>query len=390
MGSVEQMVVVGATRKERKIRPVAIPWYEQRRLQPKATGRPAFKTEIQKIARSRFEDALQQGLLSQIEVACPICKSQHAQTISHIDRSGLSVHTVLCQCCPTLYSRERLDDNSLEIFYREFYRPLYSGIVEPSKDWFQEQSLNGRRILEWIETSGFGSSSFCDKRVVDIGAGAGGCLKPFRDHGAHVLGIDYDEKFIQFGRAHGINMENGGVDELRNHGKFDLVILKDVLEHLPDPRESIRQVRQSLNVGGLCFIQVPGLQSLRYLGYRNDLLRYLQIAHLTHFTKESLALLLESEGLKVVAIDSRAWALAVHGDAAESNRVHFCDNSSAAEALRKIFFLRPLTAVEFCIRQKTPPVMKKMFRRIQQAAKYLRVFAAEQSGQRSTLRSQIH
>jgi 2-polyprenyl-3-methyl-5-hydroxy-6-metoxy-1,4-benzoquinol methylase len=261
-----------------------------------------------------------------------------------------------------MYSRNRLDDRSLELFYRKFYRPLYGGIVEPTESWFREQSLNGGRILEWLKQNGFGRDGFRGKRVVDIGAGAGGGLIPFIECGAEALGIDFDENFLDFGRKHGVVMEVGGINDLKDYGLFDLVILKDVLEHLPNPSKAIAQVRQSLKSDGVCFIQVPGFQSLKHLGYQNDLLRYFQVAHLVHFTKESLTLLVESGGMNVHVADNRVWMIATRRDAPKNIESNHCDNFQAKVALRSIFRLRRFTAIEFYILRHLPPICKSALR----------------------------
>ena len=340
---------------------VHIPIFERDRLRSEVRVQETFRinSSTQKEFFDLFCDALENGHLNQIDVSCPVCGSDEFQLVATKDRVGLDVMTVLCLECPTMYSRRRLDEPSLELFYSEFYRGMYGGIESPTMDWFNQQSRIGLKVLEWLDEVGITKPTMDGLKVVDVGTGAGGLLRPFLKRGASVTGIDQDEKFLDFGRSMGIKMIRGGIERLREIEGADLVILKDVLEHLANQRDALEVIRSCLSPTGHCFIQVPGLQSLNALGYQNDLLRYLQIAHVVHFTEESLVYLVESAGFETVVSNPQARIVVRPARGGRSSDLARPTNEAARQALRHIFWTRLPFKILRLAKSLVPKSLKK-------------------------------
>ncbi len=71
-------------------------------------------------------------------------------------------------------------------------------------------------------------------------------------------------------------------------GRFDLVVLSHVLEHLPDPRPTLESVREKLSPNGMVFIEVPN-QDYRFKQYL--------FPHVLFFNRQSLETLVRGSGL---------------------------------------------------------------------------------------------
>ncbi len=328
--------------------PLHIPFLERRRLINSTWVHKTYRPRhgAQSGALQRFHDALSSGRLTQVEVNCPVCNCSNYELIATRDRVGLKVDTVLCGRCPTMYSRLRLESHSLSVFYSDFYRAMYGGIENPEQDWFWQQSKIGEPILEWLTEQGLLEHSLDGSLIVEVGAGAGGLLEPFRRRGARTIGIDYDARYLALGRKMGIEMIAGGADSLEQLGNVDVLILKDVLEHLENLHVVLDRVRKCLSPNGICFIQVPGLQSLKSLGYQNDLLRYLQVAHVVHFTEESLRYLVETVGLEVVVATKQIRMVCRVSQSRSAIEDLTCPpNTAAVEALQHIFRTRRVLAI---------------------------------------------
>jgi SAM-dependent methyltransferase len=129
--------------------------------------------------------------------------------------------------------------------------------------------------------------------VLEVGCGAGGILGWFRERGCRVLGVDLGGEYVAFGREkHGLPLFEGDVEEgialLAAEGsRPDLVIYEQVLEHVTDPVAELRRVRECLPVRGHLFVGVPGLRNIAR-HYDSDVLRYMQLPHLSHFDLTSL------------------------------------------------------------------------------------------------------
>jgi len=112
-------------------------------------------------------------------------------------------------------------------------------------------------------------------KVLEIGCRDGGVLFPFLEAGCHVTGFDLDagsvekakliyEKDIQAGRAdffiknvHDYIAENKGNLEK----KFDIIVLKDVIEHVYGHQEMIHGIKSILKEGGVVYFGFPPWQN---------------------------------------------------------------------------------------------------------------------------------
>ncbi|MFZ4752433.1 MAG: class I SAM-dependent methyltransferase [Chitinophagaceae bacterium] len=106
-------------------------------------------------------------------------------------------------------------------------------------------------------------------RVLEVGCGEGGVLKPFFDRGLTTLGVDLDqprldlaEDFlsneISTGRMVFLNqniLEKTFTDQYTGH--FDLIILKDVIEHIHGQETFIPFLGTLLRPGGQIFFGFP-------------------------------------------------------------------------------------------------------------------------------------
>lgn len=266
----------------------------------------------QQIAKKSFNAALRDGLMHEIEVGCPVCGEQKFEDFCAIDRIGLKVQTVMCSQGPTLYSRKRFDEHSLKIFYSRFYREIYTGSPDPTEGWFEEQVSSGRRILGQLKKLNVVSNGLSDKHVLEVGCGSGGILIPFLEAGAEVVGIDFDDAYMNAGRQHGLNLIAQSIYEFNPLEKFNLIILKDVLEHLPNLKLVLAKLKALLDDDGHVYIQVPTFEGLEFLGYQNDFLRYFQNAHIVHFSEASLNFIFAESGFQKMYSNINGLAIFQH------------------------------------------------------------------------------
>jgi len=96
------------------------------------------------------------------------------------------------------------------------------------------------------------------RRILDIGCGPGFFLKFGKERNWKGFGIEPSIKAALFAQSLGLEVINEFFNKTnyKNLGKFDVIQLNQVLEHLPVPKETITLCHRLLNPGGLLFISV--------------------------------------------------------------------------------------------------------------------------------------
>lgn len=244
---------------------------------------------IQNEYREKFNKYLKSGKLNYSKNNCICDRAGNDMLISNHDKHGIEITNLICINCGLIRQDPTLDEQSLGIFYKEIYRPLYLGKTseENLKDIFLSQIKKGEVFYNFINQK-VKISNY--KSVLEIGCSAGGILKYFQSKGHVVTGFDFDANYIKYGKNNLLNLNFGGSNEIKNRGlKFDLIILSHVVEHFRDLGKEIKTIFEVLNDEGIIFIQVPGIFNKDYYktSERCDFLFYIQNAHNYYFTKNT-------------------------------------------------------------------------------------------------------
>lgn len=97
------------------------------------------------------------------------------------------------------------------------------------------------------------------RRVLDVGCGNGGCTAAFAERADSCLGIDIED----FHWTAGPNLEFEKADILdpavarRLAGTFDVVVLRDVIEHIGDKRRLLEHVKGTARGEGHALVTFP-------------------------------------------------------------------------------------------------------------------------------------
>ena len=106
-------------------------------------------------------------------------------------------------------------------------------------------------------------------RVLEIGCAEAGVLKAFVDEGHQCVGIELHDNRLAHAREFlKPALDNGQISFLNKNiydididrdfsEKFDLIILKDVIEHIPDQQRFIPKLRTFLKDNGVVFFGFP-------------------------------------------------------------------------------------------------------------------------------------
>ncbi len=135
------------------------------------------------------------------------------------------------------------------------------------KKYFETQTLNAAQyVIPFIEAK---KKMLPGTRVLEIGCGEGGVLQAFLNCGCNGVGVElYEPKaelaremmqeYIAAGRLRIISRDIYQVDIEKDFGElFDIIVLKDVIEHIHDQEKLIGWMKKFLKPGGVIFFGFP-------------------------------------------------------------------------------------------------------------------------------------
>jgi len=143
-------------------------------------------------------------------------------------------------------------------------------------------------------------------RVLEIGSSVGILLGIFKDKGWEAWGVEPSGS-IKYSKKRAHKLLKSTFEKCRlPESYFDVVVLNHTLEHMENPRETLKKVNRILKRGGIVFIDVPNFGSLssRISG---EYWKYLLTnEHTYHFTKSTLTKILRKCNFEIIY--SRSWS----------------------------------------------------------------------------------
>lgn len=182
--------------------------------------------------------------------------------------------------------------NEIQQIYREYTIYHQSGGTEQSifdQKTGKPMPRSARLLEEVIQGIKLPNTG----KLLDIGCGNGQLLKQASRllSGWSLYGSEYDGKYesevlkISGVKGHFI----GAIEDIQD--KFDIITLVHVLEHIPNPRETLNKVWEKLNEGGILIVDVPDFTRNPFIMLVAD--------HCTHFSTEYASELLKSCGFQI-------------------------------------------------------------------------------------------
>lgn len=223
---------------------------------------------------------------------CPLCHGgQFREYVNHPE-----LQWVICDC-GLIYKRAQLASISMDTIYQESY---FTGGVYDTRlpRRIQKSRHQLLDVLNHVEPG----------PALDIGCSLGYVLQAARQLGLESTGADVSEFAAQACREQGFDARQGTMGALPfEDGRFAIVTMKHVLEHTPDPRGALRDVRRVLRPHGGLFIAVPDSRYGRAARNPHQSRFYLPsakgIQHFIYYTPATLARLLEEEGFRVTRVN---------------------------------------------------------------------------------------
>jgi len=133
------------------------------------------------------------------------------------------------------------------------------------KQYFNEQGITTKKyVIPYIS-----EVKTIDKntRLLEIGCGEGGNMSPFIEMGCEVVGVDLNSRQIANAKTYiAQDYENANATLLDQNiydlttddiGSFDVVMLRDVIEHIPNQSKFLAHLKSFLKPDGVVFFGFP-------------------------------------------------------------------------------------------------------------------------------------
>lgn len=231
-------------------------------------------------------------------IACPACDCTSFDPFlvcTDFTTSGETFALQKCTLCSLVLTNPRPDDIDLAKYYES---EKYISHTGKSYAIFDSLYLFARRFtLRWKTRIVARSKSAIS--ILDYGCGTGEFLEACQALGWNCTGVE-PSAIAKSRAARNVNIK-ASLSELEGK-KFDVITLWHVLEHVPDLREKLAELRDSLSENGMLFVAVPNYAAHDAEVYREYWAAFDVPRHLWHFSRPAMQQLLTRSALTLKEI----------------------------------------------------------------------------------------
>ena len=234
--------------------------------------------------------------------ACPVCGSgKIGFAFSKLDdflEIGFDIHR--CAECTAYFVNPRIARKHLHDLYEASY---YKGENWDSDTNYLSNYDRPERLAE-LKTMYLryyeqmrAKIGLAAPRILDAGAGLGLFSQTVKERypEADIVALDPSAFAVEHLRSLGLNAVHGELETYEADRPFDGVFMREVLEHLYDPRLAVTQIARQLRPGGLFFYTTGNTDEVKHLPAWS----YVRpVGHIVYYNHRSAERLLRDCGLK--------------------------------------------------------------------------------------------
>jgi SAM-dependent methyltransferase len=137
-------------------------------------------------------------------------------------------------------------------------------------------------------------------RILDVGCGAGQALDRYKEKGWETFGVEISETASRRAQASGHSVFHGVLEEAHYPDNyFDLVRMRHVLEHLPDPVASLAETYRVLRSRGVFALEVPNWPGMWARAFKQYYWQVDSPRHLYFFDRSTVQLAVKKAGFTI-------------------------------------------------------------------------------------------
>jgi len=215
---------------------------------------------------------------------------------------------VQCNKCRLVYVNPRLTQKAINQLYDEDYF-LGEGFDKSIQyqDEFNELS-DKTDLSDWDASTikEFLQIKEQTPKLLDIGCGMGLFLWKAKKVGFDVEGIELSPFAAEFVRAKGIKVRDKSIyEEKLPENYYYAISMKEVIEHLPDPKAALQNVYESLKPGGVLFMTTGNYDCPERKLRGKDWFYFMPEGHIYVFSNKTMTNYLREIGFSKIMVTNQ-------------------------------------------------------------------------------------
>jgi len=227
-------------------------------------------------------------------INCPVCNSPKFKFLFEKDW----FQYVRCKNCSMVYMNPRMNLAATHSFYNSNVNAIYNETkfdqVSTSTNMDDQINYANLKLLDQFRNHKRGA-------ILEIGSAKGFFLSKAKEMGYEIYGLELNRANYEYSRKQlGDTILNVDLSEARfEDRKFDVVYMRDVIEHIANPKTFLQEVSRITKPGGFIFLETHNIES-----WINKLTRERHIVifgfeHPNHWSPKTLGLVLSQNGFAV-------------------------------------------------------------------------------------------
>lgn len=229
---------------------------------------------------------------------CPVCGSPNSSVAltaeDHtVSRTVFSIRR--CADCGFQFTSPRPKQDRIGEYYLSENYISHAEKPTGPKDriyhWVRKRAIrNKHKLIARFQPAGM---------ALDVGCGTGNFLAYLATKGYSAQGVEVSPEARKIATSKGVSV-SPQLTDIPAQAQFNAISLWHVLEHVPEPRETLKQLFERCSKGGLLVIAVPDNESWDCQHYGPKWAAWDVPRHLSHFRQQDVHKLLKDVGFEVL------------------------------------------------------------------------------------------
>lgn len=227
-------------------------------------------------------------------INCPVCDSPRSRFFFEKDW----FRYVQCRDCSMVYMNPRMNVAATHSFYNSNVNAIYNETkfdqVSASTEMDDRINYANLGLLDQFRNGEKGA-------LLEVGSAKGFFLSKAREMGYQVYGLELNRNNYEYSRKLlgdtilNVDLSDAGFED----GKFDVVYMRDVIEHIANPKSFLHEINRITKPGGLVFLETHNIESWINQFARERHVVIFGFEHPNHWSPKTLGLALAQSGFAV-------------------------------------------------------------------------------------------